>query len=379
MHEPPQHPAFPDAGPDRHDSWDQGALGMPCRSSGFSATTKILWSAIVLQVVCGGVRFVDGSMLLQFSQAGFQANLKDFSQYLFDSPLKILFLRAIHLDSASAIGALFLALNFLPLITILFVSRDRLERQYLLAIVSIVPIWKLMFQNIGVGDSIVISGTIVLVVARHWLSLASAAFLMVLWHFQQGILMVSFVFVLCSAMPGPGRSIRLRALAAGAMVGICSFVAIKTFLVPPHTSRLEFIFAHMAPFLSKNVLYLPIALCAIVPGTILMAELLQEPHWKERKPLAVVAITATALAVFVGSITTDFSRVMVLLTFPIILFIANPRTEPPEFREKLLTPRHLVPLAAIAVVTPFFSWSGIDVFLWTSLIETFRKYLPGAV
>jgi hypothetical protein len=47
--------------------------------------------AIALQVLVGGMRFVDGSILLQFSRFGFHAHLQDFSQYLFDSQLKVIF------------------------------------------------------------------------------------------------------------------------------------------------------------------------------------------------------------------------------------------------------------------------------------------------
>jgi hypothetical protein len=158
-----------------------------------------------------------------------------------------------------------------------------------------------------------------------------------------------------------------------------TFATIQTFLVPPHLGRFGFIFAYMAPFLHKNLLYLPIALCPILPGVILMTEALQARGQKREKPIALVAIAATAVAVCVGTLTTDFSRVMVLLTFPVVLFLANPKSAPPVFLEMLLTPRRVVPLLAIGVVTPFFSWSGIDIFLWTRLHETFQKYLGGAL
>src|SRR5262245_34146615 len=145
-----------------------------CSCGTARAMAWILASAVVLQIVCGGIRFVDGSMLLQFSQTGFQAKLQDFSQYLFDSPLKILLLRGMHLNNALAIGFLFLVFNLLPLLAILLVAGDAKERLELLAVVSIMPIFKLMFQNIGAGDSVIIAGTIVLVAARHWMPLALA-------------------------------------------------------------------------------------------------------------------------------------------------------------------------------------------------------------
>ena len=114
----------------------------------------------------------------------------------------------------------------------------------------------------------------------------------------------------------------------------------------------------------------------MVPGAILMIEALQAREQKQEKLVALVAIVATVLAVCMGALTAGFSRVMVLSIFPVVLFLANPNSAPPMFLERLLPPRRVVPLLAIGVVTPFFSsWSGIDIFLWTSLRETFQKYL----
>lgn len=341
------------------------------------ATKPFLFSTIVLQVICGGVRFVDGSVLLQFSQAGFQAKLQDFSQYLFDSPLKIMFLMMLRLGSAPEIGGVFLLLNFLPFVTILFLSRDRQENLDLLVILSIIPIWKLMFQNIGVGDSIIISGTIVLIVARQWIFVILGAFVMVLWHFQQGALILFIISALCIATGDSDGRARLKSMATGAVLGLLTFAMIETFLVPPHTGRLTAVIEHIGPILEKNLLYLPIALCALVPGTILMVEALHRLNPTQRPLLVITAIGATALAICVGGLTTDFSRVMVLLTFPIVLFLARSRAEPSGLAEELITSRRLVPMLAIGVVSPMVSWSGIDIFLWTRLLTTFHKYHVG--
>ena len=347
------------------------------RSDVTRLTSLILLGAAALQVVCGGVRFQDGSVLLQLTQFGFQANLEDFSQFLFDSPLKILFLQAMHLNTVPSIGVLFLVLNFLPLIVILSLSRRADERCQLLAITCIMPIWKLMFQNTGVGDSVIIAGTILTVVARSRLTVASAAFVMSLWHFQQGILILLIIIALDAAERGVHFRGRPLFLAIGAAAGVVSFFAIEAFLVPPHVGRLGYVSMLLSTYLQKNILFLPIACCAIVPGTILMVAALQRLN--RHRLLVLAAILATVLAIGIGAITADFSRVMLLLTFPTVLFVANPRAEPSRFPVELLTPQHLVPLLAIAVVTPLFaSWSGIDIFLWPRLHNTFQKYLSSA-
>ena len=108
----------------------------------------------------------------------------------------------LRLDNALAIGALFLFLNFLPLIAIAVVSQQANERVQLLAITTIMPIWKLMFQFTGIGDYVMIAGTIVLVAATNWLAIALAALIMLLWHFQQGAL----IFLILSALYSAART-----------------------------------------------------------------------------------------------------------------------------------------------------------------------------
>lgn len=340
-------------------------------------TTLLLFSAAALQVVWGGVRFVDGGALLQFSQVGFQAQLQLTSQYLFDSPLKILFLQALHLNSPVLIGALFIALTFLPLVPIWIFARDLNERTQLLAIATILPIWKLMFQNTGVGDSVVIAGAIVLAVARNRVVLAAVAFLMLLWHFQQSALIAVIVVALCAAERGPNYLGRLVPVAIGALAGAAAFAIIEIFLVPPHLGRGGYILSIILPtFLRQNFSYLPIALSAIVSGTIFTAFVMQRLDRTRHWLLFRAVILATVAAICIGGITEDFSRNMLILTVPIVFFVASPRAEPSRFPVDFLDPQKLVPLLAVAVVAPFYaSWHGIDIFLWPRLFDTFQKYL----
>ena len=343
-----------------------------------STTAAILAGAAALQVVLGGMRFVDGSMLLQFSQVGFQAQLQDSSQYLFDSPLKIVLLRLLHLDSATAIGLLFIALNFLPLAAIWLVARQQQERLALLAIVTIMPIWKVMFQNIGVGDSVVIACTIVLVMARCWPCVGITTFAMVLWHFQQGMLICLILSVLCIAAQEPERRPRIMSILLGAAAATIVFSILKVYFMPSYTDRLGVNLAHMGPSLRQNLLFFPIGICAIVPGTLLIIEAMQRGGRRARPALGWMTLGAIGLAICVGAIIIDFSRVTLLLTFPIVLFLANPRAMPSGFFEKLLTPRAVVPVLAVAVMTPMLAWSGIEVYLWPTVLVTFQKYF-GAI
>ena len=70
--------------------------------------------AIGIQVVLGGVRPVGGSILAQFAKNGFNSQVTTFAEYLFDSPLKIFFLRTLGIQSPVLIALVFIALTFLP-------------------------------------------------------------------------------------------------------------------------------------------------------------------------------------------------------------------------------------------------------------------------
>ena len=148
----------------------------------------VLLIAASLQVLFGGIRCVDGSMLLQFSRFGFGAELNDFAQYLYDSPLKIIVLHALYLESVSLIGFVFILINFLPLAVIKITPTARNESLVVLAVITILPIWKLMFQNVGIGDSVIISTTMIAAISSNYFSVALGAIVAVLWHFQQGVI-----------------------------------------------------------------------------------------------------------------------------------------------------------------------------------------------
>jgi hypothetical protein len=160
----------------------------------------------------------------------------------------------------------------------------------------------------------------------------------------------------------------------GAAAATIVFSILKVYFMPSYTDRLGVNLAHMGPSLRQNLLFFPIGICAIVPGTLLIIEAMQRGGRRARPALGWMTLGAIGLAICVGAIIIDFSRVTLLLTFPIVLFLANPRAMPSGFFEKLLTPRAVVPVLAIAVMTPMLAWSGIEVYLWPTVLVTFQKY-----
>src|SRR5689334_9658996 len=129
---------------------------------------SILWlavAAIVLQIVFGGLRPVDGGILAKLARDGFRAELPAFAQYLFDSPLKIVFLKTLGVQSPALIAGLFLVLSFLPFAAALLAPDDeRRKSAFLLA--AALPLTRISFGSLGVGDAVMFAGAIAVVVSR---------------------------------------------------------------------------------------------------------------------------------------------------------------------------------------------------------------------
>ena len=349
-------------------------MSAPPRSMDDVRLALIFGCAIFLQIICGGIRFVDGSILLQFSQFGFRAELKEFSQYLFDSPLKVLLLKLLDFQSVIGISILFIIANILPLITAAAVARDKTDFFSIMLVCCAMPLWKIMFQNIGIGDSFIISCAIVVVASRSSLLLTTISCIMLLWHFQQGILIAFYVCALLVTTKEIEYRERFKAIAMGAAVGAAIFVLLKIFLIPSSSSRFQFIFSQMGSFFLRNILYIPIALCAAIPGLLLISQSLARMGGPSRSIVVATIWAAIALSVLIGIITTDVSRVIVILTFPLALFLTRSSAFSQEVRTYLTNSSMLVPLLAIGIVTPIYSWSGVDIFLWNTLFSTLQKY-----
>ena len=335
---------------------------------------RLVTIAAIGQILLGGVRFVDGGSLMLLAADGFHAHLKEFSQYLFDSPLKIAFLHALRLTSATSIGIIFLALNILPVLAIVIFGKSTKERVVLLAIFGILPTWKIMFQNVGIGDSVVFAGSIILIIADPAWLVAGTAALLTLWHFQQGALICAIVSSLLISRARAHDRIRAFSILRGLLVGALIFLIVHLFFSPNYSGRAQFMLSFMGPFLIRNIIYLPVGLACVVPGTLLA-------YCAIRRGMNVPNILTITLAcfIFVGAIavailTTDVSRVLVLLTFPMLLTLTNPRTTGMAVHERIFNSQEAIALLLLPAFVPILSWAGIDYYLWPSLLVTFHKY-----
>ena len=160
----------------------------------------------------------------------------------------------------------------------------------------------------------------------------------------------------------------------GLSFGILIYFALRYLFVPDHTGRLGFIITHMGPFLKRNLLNIPTAVGPLLPAAIMIFKALNSIKVADKRNLVLVTVFWGCVAVGIAGITTDFSRVAVLLTLPMVCVLTHPSLQPMVFFEQMLTVDYLIPLLCISVVTPMFSWSGADVYLWYTLEGSFQKY-----
>jgi len=324
---------------------------------------SVLWLAgiaIAAQVLFGGMRPVDGSVLATLARDGFRAELPPFAQYLFDSPLKIVLLKAIGLQSPTLIAGLFLALSFLPFAAALLAEDDeRRKSAFLLA--AALPLTRISFGSLGVGDAVMFAGAIAVVVSRSRLVLLFASAVLVGWHVQQGVLLLGLVVVLGWVTGERRDRASLAMIVAGVVLGVAFFLLSRTWLPFPYQSRLGFLLAHLDRFLLRIVFYWPAAIAVALPGFLLL--------WLVRgfRSLSWWLFAGTAASFVAASVTSDVSRVFFVLHWPMLLMILLPI-------RSVRSPAVIVPVMLLSAVVPLLTWSGVEVFDWKALAQTLQKY-----
>jgi len=328
---------------------------------------SVLWlaaAAVTAQLVFGGIRAVDGSVLAKLARDGFRAELPAFAQYLFDSPLKIVFLKTLGVQSPVLLAGVFFILSFLPFAAALLAPDDeRRKSAFLLA--AALPLTRISFGSLGVGDAVMFASAIALVVSRSRLVLLVASALLVGWHVQQGVLLIALVVVLSHALDERRDRASLAMIAAGVALGVAFFLLSRTWLGAPYQSRLGFLLAHLDRFVLRIAFYWPAAIAVGLPGFLLL--------WLARgfKALPWWLWTGTALSFVAASVTSDVSRVFFVLHMPMLLLVL---LSSPATVRSVRIPTVIVPVIALGAVVPLLTWSGVEVFDWKATAQTLLKY-----
>lgn len=315
--------------------------------------------AIFLQLLVGGLRPVDGSMLVHFAQDGFGTRLPtNFAQYLFDSPLKVAVVHALHLTSPLKLATFFAVLTFLPFAAALL-ARDDDMRKTAIVVLAALPLTRISMSSLGVGDAVLFAVVVAMATSPSRFVAVAAAFVAVGWHVQQGTLIVIALGLVLRFGGDPGERAKLPYLAAGLVGGLVVEGLLLTLVIPEHQGRVGNLALYIDRYLLRSLFYWPAALVVAIPGLLslwLAGRLWRLPH---------IAPLLLVVAFAIGTTTADVSRVFFNLSFPVIfLRHFSPR---PESFASLRQTSLLVPVLAVSIVVPLLGWSGVQIFDWGGL------------
>ena len=221
--------------------------------------------AIGIQGVLGGVRPVDGSVLAQFAKTGFNCQVTIFAEYLFDSPLKILCLSTLGIQSPAPNALVFIVFTFLPFATAFLASTED-ARKTCLVLLAALPITRIAFASIGIGDSLLFAGAVAIIVSpARSVSLLSAV-IMTTWHVQQGLIVLCLLaglFFLCGDVADKRK---VPYVVIGLVGGVLAYFLVRLLLMPQYHGRADFLMQHIDRFLLRMLFYWPVAFAVALPG-----------------------------------------------------------------------------------------------------------------
>lgn len=335
------------------------SLEKAARVESWPAVLVFCAAAVALQILLGGIRAVDGTALALVARDGFAAELPAFSQYIFDSPLKILFLKTLGIQSPAGIAVVFMVFAFLPFAAALLAPDEESRKTALLAVAAL-PVTHVSFTILGSGDSVVMACAVAVVVSSSRSVVLAAAALMVAWHMYQGVIVLVMLAAAFQLSGEEGARRKLLHLAAGAAAGLAVYLAFRYLAIPAYRGRAGFLMQYGERFALRLLFYWPVAALVAVPGLLAV--------WLSRGLGHIHGLVWLSLAgaLAVAGITADVSRVFFVLIFPVTLFLVLS----PQLRRLEL----LVPVLALSAVVPLLNFSGITIFDWKGLANLALKY-----
>ena len=338
------------------------SLDNPVRLESWRAVLVFCLVAVGLQILVGGIRAVDGTALAMAAKDGFAAEIPAFAQYIFDSPLKILFLKVLGVQSPAGIAVIFMVLAFLPFTAALLAADEESRKTCLLAVAAL-PVTHVAFSTIGSGDSVILACAVAIIVSpSRWVVLAGST-IMVTWHMQQGVIVLVMMAAAFFLSGDEAARRKLAYMVAGGVLGFAIYMAFRLWVIPPYHGRAGFLAHYVERFALRLVFYWPIAVLVAVPGLIAfwLARGLRGIHW-----LVWLSLLG---ALVVAGITSDVSRVFFVLIFGVTLFLM---LSPPARNLRRLD--LLVPVLALSTVVPLLNFAGIEIYSWNALAELAMKY-----
>jgi hypothetical protein len=311
-----------------------------------------------------GVRFSDGSLLLAISKGedvSSPAFRDPLTQYHWDQPLKVALLQLIP-PKIVVIALIFLGLTLLP-VALAWIPSSRIGSIALTALM-LTPSLKVVLQNIGAGDGLIIALIIVAVSCPTKAVLTFCFFFIGIWHPHQSFFIGLSVLLAIYLYEDKPQLSKCFAVLGALAVALIVYLIYKANLNFEFNGRSGFVTSHLQNYLIRNFCFAPVAFAPVVLWLALVAP-------KPRRGNVLLSIWLVILAA-VSLIATDVTRVMTIISLPIVLggasFLTNQENNEPISRYRVTY------LFVLVALIPVYSWSGLDYFLWSDLIADFHKW-----
>ena len=235
-------------------------------------------------------------------------------------------------------------------------------------LLAALPITRVSFASIGIGDAVLLAGAVAVIVSPSRSVTVLSSIMMSTWHVQQGVLallLLAGVFVLVGAATDKRK---VAYIAVGVTGGLLAYIVVRLLLAPQYHGRADFLLQHIDRFTLRMLFYWPVGIAVALPGALALwlAKGRVGIHW------SIWATQIVALAI--GALTSDVSRVFFVLGFPAIFFAilrySAHNHEAPNIRELRL----LVPVLALSSAVPLLGWTGVEIFDWKGIANTLVKY-----
>ena len=283
------------------------------------------------------------------------------AQYVFDSPLKVYILKLLP-SNLIVISAFFAILSALPLALLLFSALTESQRSVLLIYFLLTPILAISFQNIGVGDGLIISLCLIATLSQKPVFCATSIFFICIWHPQQSFFIVLSILIYDYTQSPPPLK-RFIPIVISATLGFFVYIIYNFSLDFEFASRADYMASNFSSILYSNFLKLP-----FFAAPLLAILYLCWPALKALDSKKITVVLTYAFVVFLlSSLTTDFTRVFFILTTPIIIYLIN-NTHISVKSSKFLA------CYAVILLSPVVSWSGLDILLYRDFFRDICKW-----
>jgi len=324
---------------------------------------------MLASLLISGMRFSDGSILLAISQGkGIEDPVfsNPLTQYIWDSPLKVLLLKLVSPDIIG-IALIFSAIACLPVLGV-FTRQKSLPFILAALVVALTPTLKVSAQNIGVGDGLIYALIISAVYTRSNLVVFISLFLTGLWHPQQSFFIgVTYILFGVTFERNNFRGKAVSAISA-LVIAFITYLAYRYSMGYEYHGRFSYMTSRMDELLSANIRTIPVSFLYLILWAY-VAKILR-PNVK----LPVYIVLWALILAIVSLFTTDVTRVLSIVLLPglLILLKENYKNDDSSQNSNLVE----LPLVLVLVnlFIPIVSWSGIDIFLWHDLFTDLCKY-----